>query len=43
VDSTGGQGALPQTGVNALALAALGLLLSVSGLVLDRLRRRHFT
>ena len=42
-DSTGGQGALPQTGVNVLALVALGLLLSASGLILDRLRRRHFS
>jgi LPXTG-motif cell wall-anchored protein len=43
VDSTGGQGALPQTGVNVLAVVALGLLLSGSGLILDRLRRRHFS
>lgn len=38
--STGGQGTLPLTGVNVLAVAALGLLLGGSGLLLYRLRRR---
>jgi LPXTG-motif cell wall-anchored protein len=39
--SAGSQGSLPLTGVNVLALAALGLLLSGSGLLLHRLRRRR--
>lgn len=41
--SAGGQGSLPLTGVNVLAVAALGLLLSGSGLLLHRLRRRRFS
>jgi plastocyanin len=40
--SAGGQGNLPFTGVNVVAVAALGLLLSGSGLLLRRLRRRRF-
>lgn len=38
-----GQGALPFTGVNVLALIALGLLLSGSGLALHRLRGRRLS
>jgi LPXTG-motif cell wall-anchored protein len=38
--AAGSQGTLPLTGVNVLAIIALGLLLSGSGLLLHRLRRR---
>jgi plastocyanin len=40
--SAGRQGKLPLTGVDVLAVAALGVVLSCSGLLVHRLRRRRF-